>query len=197
MSEDAGPGDADLARAAAGGDDRAYAQLVRRHQDGLYRLLRRYAGDPEEAYEATQEAFIAAWAALSRYDPARPFGAWLRTIAINKARDRARRARVRRFLLGARPLDEAAEARAADPAPAADEQLVRRQAEAALDRAVAELPAKLRAPLVLTAFDGCSQAEAAAILGVSVKAVEMSVYRARRRLAEALQAADAPEARTE
>jgi RNA polymerase sigma-70 factor (ECF subfamily) len=191
MTDTAGPGDPDLARAAAAGDDRAYAQLVRRHQDGLYRLLRRYAGDPDEAYEATQEAFIAAWTALSRYDPARPFGAWLRTIAINKARDRARRARVRRLLFGARALDDMAEREGADPAPAADQQLARRQAEAALDRAVAALPESLRAPLVLTAFDGCSHAEAAAILGRSAKAVELSVYRARRRLAEVLRLDDA------
>jgi RNA polymerase sigma factor (sigma-70 family) len=63
---------------------------------------------------------------------------------------------------------------------------MRREREAALDRAIANLPAKLRAPLVLTAFDGCSHAEAAAILGVSVKTVEMCVYRARKKLAEAL-----------
>jgi RNA polymerase sigma factor (sigma-70 family) len=186
MSEPAAPADADLARRAAAGEDRAYAELVRRHQDGLYRLLRRYVGDPDDAYEATQEAFIAAWGALRRYDPARPFGAWLRTIAINKARDRGRRAVVRRLLFSAQPVHEIETLSAADATPDAEQDLMRREREAALDRAIANLPAKLRAPLVLTAFDGCSQADAAAILGVSVKTVEMCVYRARKKLAGAL-----------
>ncbi|MDB5467008.1 MAG: polymerase, sigma-24 subunit, subfamily, partial [Phenylobacterium sp.] len=100
MSEGTARSDGELAQAAASGDERAYAQLVSRHKDGLYRLLRRYLGDPDEAYEAAQEAFIAAWGALSRYDPSRSFGAWLRTIAINKARDRGRRLAVRRIVFG-------------------------------------------------------------------------------------------------
>jgi len=187
MSDQPAPADADLARLAAAGDDRAYGELVRRHQDGLYRLLRRYAGDPDDAYEAVQEAFVAAWSALRRYDPQRPFGAWLTAIAINKARDRARRARVRRLFISSRPLEDVVEAQAGGDA--ADETLVRREREAALDRAIARLPEKLRAPLVLTAFDGRSHAEAAAILGVSVKTVEMCVYRARRKLSQALGAA--------
>lgn len=178
--------DAELARLAAAGDDHAFAELVRRHQDGLYRLLRRYVGEPEDAYEATQEAFIAAWGALKRYDPARPFGAWLRTIAINKARDRGRRTAVRRLFFSARPLDDLPAEHAADAAPGAEQDLLRREREAALDRAIAALPARLRAPLVLTAFDGRSHAEAGEILGVSAKTVEMCVYRARKRLAEAL-----------
>ena len=90
--------DARLARLAAEGDDKAFALLVRRHKEALYRLLRRYTGDADEAYEAAHEAFIAAWGALKRYDPNRSFGAWLRTIAINKARDRGRRMTVRRAI---------------------------------------------------------------------------------------------------
>jgi RNA polymerase sigma factor (sigma-70 family) len=188
MTQAPEPGDEALARRAATGEDQAFAELVRRHQDGLYRLLRRYVGDPDDAYEATQEAFIAAWSALRRYDSNRPFGAWLRTIAINKARDRGRRALVRRLVFSARPVHEAETLGGADrdPQPGAEEDLIRRERETALDRAIAALPARLRAPLVLTAFDGRSQAEAAAILGVTVKTVEMCVYRARKRLAETL-----------
>jgi len=76
VTDDATPSDAELATRAAAGDQRAYGELVRRHKDGLLRILRRYAGSPDEAYEAAQEAFIAAWSALARYDPARPFSAW-------------------------------------------------------------------------------------------------------------------------
>ena len=112
MNLDAEASDNALAGLAAAGDDRAFAVLVRRHKDPLYRLLRRYTADPDEAYEAVHEAFIAAWDALGRYDPERPFGTWLRTIAINKARDRGRRLAVRRLVFGARGLDDMRAARA-------------------------------------------------------------------------------------
>lgn len=178
--------ESDLARLAAAGDDQAFAELVRRHQDGLYRLLRRYLGSADEAYEATHEAFIAAWGALKRYDPARPFGAWLRTIAINKARDRGRRLTVRRLLFGHRPLEESGALESADPAPAADETLITRQQLAELDRAISGLPTKLKEALLLTAIEGLSQQEAGAVLGVSAKTIETRAYRARKIIARAL-----------
>lgn len=192
MSQTAAPSDADLARAAAAGDERAYAQLVGRHKDGLHRLLRRYLGDPEEAREAAQEAFIAAWSALGRYDPDRPFGAWLRTIAVNKARDRGRRLSFRRLVFGDRPPEETAARHHPDPAATPDAALLERERLAALDRAIARLPSALKAPLLLTALEGRSQQEAAEILGVSVKAVETRVYRARRILAATLDASLRP-----
>ena len=184
MSLRADAPDEDLARQAAAGDERAFAELVRRHKEGLYRLLRRYTGDPEDAYEAAHEAFIAAWSALPRYDPARPFGSWLRTIAINKARDRGRRALVRRLLFGAGSSDAGSALDAPDPAAPADEALVARQRTQTLDRAIAALPPQLKAPLLLTAFDGLSHQEAAAVLAVTPKTIETRVYRARKILAE-------------
>lgn len=180
------PSDAELARRAAGGDDRAYAELVSRHKEGLHRLLRRYLGDAEEAREAAHEAFIAAWSALARYDPQRPFGAWLRTIAVNKARDRGRRRAFRRLVFGDRPPEDTVARHHPDPAAAPDEALLRQERLALLDRAIARLPDALKGPLLLTAIEGCSQQETAEILGLSVKAVETRVYRARRTLAEAL-----------
>jgi RNA polymerase sigma-70 factor (ECF subfamily) len=183
-----GRADEDLATLAAGGDDRAYAELVRRHQDGVYRLLRRYLGSADEAYEATHEAFVAAWRALPRYDPARAFGPWLRTIAINKARDRGRRLSVRRLFFGARSLEESGALESADPTPRSDENLILRERLIELDRAVAALPPKLKEALLLTAIEGLSQQEAGATLGVSAKTIETRAYRARKLLARTLAA---------
>jgi RNA polymerase sigma factor (sigma-70 family) len=186
VSPNAALADAVLARRAAEGDERAFAELVRRHKEPLYRLLRRYIGDADEAYEAAHEAFIAAWAALGRYDPQRPFLAWLRTIAINKARDRGRRMAFRRLLFGAERFEDNGAESEADPALPADEAVMERQDLARLDRAIGRLPADLRAALVLTAFDGWSQQEAGDILGVSAKAIETRAYRARKILASTL-----------
>jgi RNA polymerase sigma-70 factor (ECF subfamily) len=188
----ASPGrpDAELARAAAGGDERAYAELVRRHKDRLYRLLRRYVGDPDDAYEAAHEAFVAAWSALSRYDPNRPFAAWLTTIAINKARDRSRRLAVRRFFFGSSSLEASGALQVEDRGEAPDATVIATQRRAVLDRAIAGLPDGLRGPLVLTALEGCSHQQAGDILGLSAKTIEMRAYRARKLLAETLPAND-------
>lgn len=149
-------------------------------------MLRRYLGDPDEAREAAHESFIAAWTALPRYDPARPFGAWLRTIAINKARDRGRRLAFRRLIFGDRPPEETEAKDQADSSPHAEAALLERERLAMLDRGIARLPRPLRDALVLTAIDGLPQKEAAEVLGVTVKTVETRVYRARKILAETL-----------
>lgn len=172
--------DADLVRRALDGEDRAFGLLMRRYSGGLFTFVRRYVGAPDVAQDILQETFVAAWSALDRYDSARPLGAWLRSIALNKCRDRGRRLALRRLLLGDAESEEAR--RQPDPAPVGDEILLANERRSALEAAIAALPAKLKEPLLLTYFEGLSQQDAADALGVSVKAIETRVYRARRRL---------------
>jgi RNA polymerase sigma-70 factor (ECF subfamily) len=177
--------DAELAARARGREQAAYRELMTRHRDAVFRLARSYAGDADDALDLTQEAFIAAFAALDRYDPSRAFRPWLLRIALNKCRDWSRRRAVRRLLLFATPVDDAR----ATPDPAADPE-TRTGDVRELERvsaAIARLPASLKEPLILTAIEGQSQAEAAATLGLSEKAIEVRVYRARRRLSELLE----------
>lgn len=182
--------DAALASRALAGDDAAFGQLMRRHGSDLFRFARRYTGEPDAARDVVQESFVSAWKALRLYDGRRPFGVWLRTIALNKCRDRARRRFLRRMILGqADPEGFEAQSRP-DPAMDAEAQLIARERVAGLDRALAALPAGLKEPLILTAFEGLSQQAAGELLGLTAKAVEVRVYRARRRLAETLGLAD-------
>ena len=74
----------------------------------------------------------------------------------------------------------------ADTAVGADQTLATGTALKALDQAIAALPAALKDPLVLTVLEGLSQKEAGVVLGLSAKAVEVRVYRAKRQLAEML-----------
>nr|WP_232328842.1 RNA polymerase sigma factor [Sphingomonas horti] len=174
-----------MAARARGREQAAYRELMTRHRDAVFRLARSYAGDADDALDLTQEAFIAAFAALDRYDPSRAFRPWLLRIALNKCRDWSRRRAVRRLLLFATPVDDAR----ATPDPAADPE-TRTGDVRELERvsaAIARLPASLKEPLILTAIEGQSQAEAAATLGLSEKAIEVRVYRARRRLSELLE----------
>lgn len=179
-------GDAVLAARALKGDRSAFNCIVRRHQEPLYRFIRRYVGDADEAYDLLQETFVSAWQALGRYDAARPAAAWLRRIALNKCRDWGRRRTVRRFFYGARTLDEFLSTPTASVSASADAD--NEAALAVLDRAIAALPGQLKEPLLLTTFEGLSHAAAGESLGISAKAVETRVYRARKLLAEALEA---------
>ena len=177
--------DSELVRRARAGEQRAFSLLMGRHKHWVYRFVRRYVGDADEAYDVTQDAFVAAMSNLHRYDPTRPFDAWLRRIALNKCRDRGRREAVRRaFGLSRRGPEETETV--ADSAAGADQVLAAGSALKALDQAIAALPASLKEPLVLTALEGLSQKEAGAVLGLSAKAVEVRVYRAKRQLAEML-----------
>jgi RNA polymerase sigma-70 factor (ECF subfamily) len=182
------PDDPDLARLAAGGDRQAFTRLAGRHKTWLFRFIRRYVGNGDEAYDLLQDTLVAAWLALHRYDPDRPFQAWLRQIALNKCRDWSRRTSLRRlvFTFTANPDALAAELAGSNP----EMQLTADQLLSRLDQAIASLPVALREPFILTAFEGLSHRETAQQLRVSEKAVETRVYRARRRLAKIVDRAD-------
>lgn len=176
--------DAELAGLALAGRQTAYGLLMARHRDAVYRLVRAQIGDADEALDLTQASFVAAFAALARYDRARPFRHWIARIAINKCHDWARRRAVRRFLSFARPIDDAHHV--ADATPGADVQIADTQALDQAMRAIAKLPAALKDVLILRTIEEMSQAETARLLGVSEKAVETRLYRARRKLDELL-----------
>jgi RNA polymerase sigma factor CnrH len=180
--------DADLVLRARDGDDQAFSALMRRHKAPVYGFVRRYVGGV--AVDVVQETFVAAWKALGRFDDRRSFAVWLRAIALNKCRDRARRQIVRRLILGETD-DQSAEARSQpDPALDGEADLASRQRAALVQDAINRLPTKLKEPLLLTYFDELSQQQAAAVLGVTVKTVETRVYRARQKLAELLDRAE-------
>ena len=181
--------DPDLIRLARAGDRRACAALVAEHKHWLYRFVRRHVSDADDAQDVLQESFVAAFLNLGRYDTARPFHIWLRRIALNKCRDRARRLAVRRAI-GLDPRTSADPADAPDPAAPADAALVADETLGLLERAIAKLPGALRESLVLTALEGLSHKEAGEVLGLSDKAVEVRVYRAKRQLAQLLDRAD-------
>ncbi len=176
--------DGELAALALAGRQAAYRELLGRHRTSVFRLVRGNTGDDDAALDVTQEAFIAAFAALKSYDGTRPFKTWVSRIAINKCRDWARRRAVRRFFSFALPIEAAATI--ADETIPADQQLADRAELARVREAITKLPMTIREPLVLRTIEGLSQAETAQVLGISEKAVETRLYRARRKLTEVL-----------
>jgi RNA polymerase sigma factor (sigma-70 family) len=179
--------DETLALRAQQGDRQAFETLIGRHKDALYRLVRRYLGNSDDAYDLLQDTFISVWENLHRYDPKRSFVAWARTIALNKCRDFSRRRRFRQWvsqLFAAEPTAETlspAELADLGEAEAREGNRLRR-----LDEAIAALPELYKEPLLLTTVGGLSQEAAAAVLRTTTKAVEMRLRRARQKLIEAL-----------
>lgn len=178
------PDDRALAALALAGRQDAYGALMARHRDAVWRLARGHVGDADEALDITQETFVAAFAALARYDGARPFRVWIARIALNKCRDWARRRAVRRFFTFARPIDEALSI--ADMAPNPEESLQSGAELARINAAIAALPANLKDVLLLRTIEGMGQADVAQLLGLTEKAVETRLYRARAKLTEIL-----------
>ena len=176
--------DQDLAKRARTGDRRAFEALVSRHKDALFRLARSYLGNSDDAYDITQDVFVAAWLALDRFDSSKDFGVWLRTIALNKCRDFSRRQTARRRMLRFFALEQSIRSTAQQiESRAIDEEAQRLEQ---LNKAIAELPAFYKAPLLLTMVNGLSQQAIADTLKTTPKAVEMRIRRARKKLNEKL-----------
>jgi RNA polymerase sigma-70 factor (ECF subfamily) len=182
MTDLAACADGELAALAIGGQQSAYRALMDRHRAAVFRLARAQTGHEDAALEITQQSFIAAFAALKRYDGQRPFRHWIARIALNKCRDHARRQTVRALFSFALPAD--ASDRYADGAAGADQTLESRQELARAIAAIARLPHRLKDVMVLRGLEELSQAETAQLLGISEKAVETRLYRARMKLSE-------------
>ena len=170
--------DAELAAEAAAGNAEAFGRLIERHAPQIRRVTRAVLAEPADADDAAQEAFLACWRYLGRYDPARPFGPWLIRIAVNAARDVRRRQRSR----PTEPLAPDIALVQAGP----DRRAARAELRESLNQALGELPERQRLAVVLFDAEGYSHREIAGMLGVAEGTVRSDVFHARRALRVAL-----------
>jgi RNA polymerase sigma-70 factor, ECF subfamily len=168
-----GPSDHELMLRAGEGDGRAFQSLARRHAGRAVALARRILGNDALAEDVVQDALLRVWINAPRWRPEAAFRTWLYRIVVNLCLN-ARRRPV------SIPLDAADDI--ADRAPPADEQLVQREHDRQLAAAIDALPARQRAAIVLTYQEGLANAEAAAVLDVSVSGLEALLVRAKRAL---------------
>lgn len=178
VREDA-PDDA-LVRATLGGDEAAFAGLVRRYLRKAMAVALEYAGSREDAEDVVQDTFKRVLENLDRYDPSRPFEPWFFTILRNTARNAAKRRRVRDH--------EALTREYASEMPDPFETTRRRELRRQIDEAVEALPAAQRSCFRLCVIEGLSSAEAASALGLAESTVRVHVFRARRALRRFLDA---------
>ncbi len=185
------PPDWDLAERAKCGDESAYELLILRYQAPIHSFIFRSVSDDETARDLSQEVFVRAWFALDRVKPKARFSTWLFQIAVNLCRDHAKSKATRNARITdsftRQPSDERPEERefaSAQPSPA--EHAASKEAMECLESEIRALPEELRIPFVLGAVEHQPYKEVAAILGLSAKAVEVRIYRARQQLCERL-----------
>jgi len=177
-----------LARVAEGDGD-AFELIVRRHQDRLIGLCHRFLGDRDEALDATQEIFLKAFRHAADAEPRGQLFTWLYRIGVNHCLNRMRRRRIVRFLSLAGDGESSPVIDPPSERPDAEAELVTRERWRATRRAIDALPENQRAVLILAKFEGLSQRDIAATLGITEGAVESRLVRAMRRLSAAQEAA--------
>jgi len=158
------------------GDPAAFESLIRTHQRMIHSLTFRMTGSLADAEDLAQEAFIRAYRQLNSYQGTAKFSSWLYRIAVNACLNWRQR-ETRREQIYAR-WAESNNALQSGPEPVAGDDNLSREVQSALMK----LPAKQRAAIVLTVYDGHNHAEAAKILGCSETTVSWRVFAARRKL---------------
>ena len=187
MTEKADAQDARAMSELSAGTERALNELMERHGEKLFHYLIRILQNEEDAAEVAQEAFVRVYQHREKFKADQKFTTWLYAIATNLARDRMRW-RSRHPVVALEDLS-------VEGVPVVDgtkeERTPRDHLESAevsevVRRAVGNLPEELRVPFVLAQYEDLSQAQIAAVLSCSVKAVETRIYRARKQLRESL-----------
>ncbi len=173
--------DAALVRRVLDGDTGAYAGLVARYRDRLFRYATRVLGDPADAEEALQDSFVRAFRALRRCDDPARFGAWLFRILVNRCRTiGAQRGRRERVLV----------ASGITPEPGVPHPADRAAWREAIEWALAQLSTDHREAFVLKHVQDLSYEEMSEMTSVGVSALKMRVKRACEQLRDLLSEVD-------
>jgi RNA polymerase sigma-70 factor (ECF subfamily) len=178
--------DVRLMELAGAGDDRAFEQLVERHQRLVVGTVGRMLGSGSDAEDIAQQVFVRVWKNAKRYEPRAKFTTWLlkitRNLVFNELRRRSRHPQV--------PLQSESEEEERplkdDQAVAPDASLLERELQEAVDAAIANLPETQRMAVILRRYDELSYEDIAETLDQSVSAVKSLLFRARTELRENL-----------
>jgi RNA polymerase sigma-70 factor (ECF subfamily) len=170
--------EAEWIRAAQAGDRAAFAQLVDRYWDRLYRWLYHLTRDRHAAEDLAQETFLRALAAVKTFRAGSNFRAWVFRIGHNNFVNQKRAERRTKHQLP----DDAAELDAITAESSAEH----REVLEVVSRAVADLPSDFRSALLLRVYEGMSFREVAETLGTTEETARWRVFKARQKLMKVL-----------
>lgn len=180
--------DESLMRLIRQGSHQAFAILVRRHTDRFFAGAFRMSGNAQEAEDMVQDAFLKIWQNPNvwKEDRGAKFTTWFYRILVNANIDRLRRSQkvtsgetILPFIADARPDPERATAESEE--------------QQKIEKALSALPERQKTALTLCFYEGLSNAEAAEVMGVKIKALESLLMRAKTGLREYLKQGNNPE----
>lgn len=166
-----------LVSQAKAGDQEAFEALVQRYERQIYAFTYRMMGNPDDAYDLTQECFIRAYKNLGRTNAELNVSAWLHRIASNACLDVLRRRKRIRWL----PWDTPKHEPLLDSRPGDDPERVAMAQENSSDvqRVLAAMSPRNRQALILREYEGLSTQEIGEVMGLSRSAVKSVLFRAR------------------
>lgn len=181
-----GPIDALLLTEVAAGNQEAFAGIIRRHNQRMFRIARSIVTDDAEAMDAVQEAFIAAYERLGDLKDPAALGVWLGRIVRNTALMRLRSAR-RYLFMDDSDLENVMELSVLQlPQRSPDGEVANIQLRRLLEQCIDELPDAFRTVFVLRAVDECSTSDTAEILEIEQATVKTRFHRAKRLIQQRL-----------
>ena len=172
----------ELVQRAKQGDEESFAALVEQNQGRIYNLALRMTGNPDDALELSQEAFLNAWKGLGKFQGDSSFATWLYRLTSNVCIDFLRREKRRSALSMTISLDDEEEARQAelpDERFSPHVEAERRERQETLRAGLATLSAEHRRVLILRELEGLSYGEIAQVLGLEEGTVKSRIARAR------------------
>jgi RNA polymerase sigma-70 factor (ECF subfamily) len=176
--------DTTLVRRTLAGDQEAFSALVEKYKDPVFNVAYRMLGNPTEAEDVAQEAFVRAYTQLHTYKDSHRFSTWLLSIASHLSIDQLRR---RRFL--ALPLENVPFLEwIADVGPSPEQSALRRETADDMQRILDTLPVKYRAVLLLRYWHDFSYEEIAQTLELTPALVKARLHRARELVARTMKA---------
>src|SRR5688572_5843167 len=171
--------DAALVKACLDGHKSAFDVIVTRHRRSMYQLCYRFVANHEDASDLSQEAFVRAWRGLKNFQGQAALSTWLYRITVNVCLNRVK---VKKPDTEPFEIDRFADPRPHDPSVG----LERAERAVVVRRAIAGLPPKQRATLILRTYHELSHQQIANILGSSVGAVKANFFHALQNLKKIL-----------